>query len=160
MTRRLAPLAVALVLLASCAGGDAEGEGDGDLDSLAALVPAPLADELTLSGRCDDGTLWATDDAGSLAVTVVPGPDGLPAEVVLPTGGAAVTVRRGDDLDTTICDDVDGPGSPATEGRLEVDRPMEECGPTSFRITGLVAEDGTTFGPIEGHDAAEGCESG
>ena len=148
------------VLLAGCSEGDPG--ADGDVESLGALVPAPLAEELTLSGRCDDGTLWAADDTGSVAVTVAPGPDGLPAEAVLPTGAVTVTVRRGDDLEATICDagaEV-GSRSAGVEGRVEVDRPTEECGPTSFRIDGLEAADGTTFGPIEGHDAAEDCVSG
>lgn len=151
----------AVLLLAACSEGDPG--ADGDVESLGALVPAPVAEELTRSGRCDDGTLWATDDAGSVAVTVAHGPDGLPAAAVLPTEAVVVTVLRGDDLDTMICAD-DGAGagsrSPGVEGRVEVDRPTEECGPTSFRIDGLEAADGTTFGPIEGHDAAEGCVSG
>lgn len=161
MTRRLLVAVVAAVLLlAACSEGDPG--ADGDVESLGGLVPAPLAEELTVSGRCDDGTLWAADDAGSVAVTVAPGPDGLPAEAVLPTEAVAVTLLRGDDLDATICTGAGDAGSrsPGVEGRVEVDRPTEECGPTSFRIDGLEAADGTTFGPIEGHDAAEGCVSG
>jgi hypothetical protein len=158
--RTLALVAVVLLLLAACSEGDPG--ADGDVESLGGLVPAPLAEELTVSGRCDDGTLWAADDAGSVAVTIAPGPDGLPAEAVLPTGAVAVTVLRGDDLDAAICTGADGAGSRSAgvEGRVEVDRSTEECGPTSFRIDGLEAADGTTFGPIEGHDDAEGCVAG
>lgn len=158
-TRRLV-VALALVLTAACAEGDPG--ADGDVESLGGLVPSPVAEELTRSGRCDDGTLWAADDAGSVAVTVGPGPDGLPAEAVLPTDAVVVTVLRGDDLDATVCTGAAGAAtrSPGVEGRVAIDRPGEECGPTAFRIDGLEAEDGTTFGPIAGHDAAEGCVSG
>lgn len=148
------------LLMTGCAEGD-PGAG-GDVESLGGLVPSPVAEELTESGRCDDGTLWAADETGSVAVTIAPGPDGPPAEAVLPSEEVEVTVLRGDDLGATICtaDDDAGSGSPAAGGRVEIDRPTEECGPTSFRIDGLEAEDGTAFGPIEGRDDAEGCEGG
>lgn len=158
--RTVAALVLAGVLLSACSEGDPG--ADGEVESLGDLVPEPMAEELALSGRCDDGTLWAAADDGSIAVTVVAGPDGPPEEAVLPTGDVEVTVLRGDDLDTTICDADDGAASrsPGTEGRVAVERPTGECGPTSFRLDGLEAEDGTSFGPIEGHDPAEGCESG
>ena len=162
MSRLLVAAAVAVLLTAGAGCSEGDPGADGDVESLGALVPSPVAEELTRSGRCGDSTLWAADDAGSVAVTVEPGPDGLPAEAGLPTEAVVVTVLRGDDLESSICDGAEGAGSrsPGVEGRVEVDRPMEECGPTSFRIDGLEAADGTTFGPIEGHDAAEDCVSG
>ena len=157
---RLAVAAAVVLVLAACSEGDPG--ADGDVESLGALVPAPLAEELVHSGRCDAGVLWAADGSGSVAVTVAPGPDGLPAEAVLPTETVDVAVLRGDDLVTTICAGAAGAGSrsPGVEGRVAIDRPMEECGPTSFRIDGLEAADGTTFGPIAGHDPADGCVAG
>jgi hypothetical protein len=154
-------LAVALTLASAGCAEDDPG-ADGDVESLGDLVPAPVTDELTRSGRCDDGLLWAADEAGSVAVTIAPGPDGMPAGAVLPTEAVAVTVLHGEDLATTVCTDGGDVGSrsPGVEGRVEVERPTEECGPTSFRVDGLEAENGTTFGPIAGHDAAEGCVSG
>jgi hypothetical protein len=151
--RRLAPALLVVVALAACSEGDPG--GDGDVESLGDLVPAPLADELTESGRCVDGRLWASADDGSTAVTITPGPDGMPAEAVLPTEAVEVSVLHGDDPCGAGAE-----GSPGIEGRVEVDRPTEECGPTSFRIDGLEAADGTTFGPIEGRDDAEACVSG
>lgn len=157
---RATAVALGLVLvLTGCSEGDPG--ADGDVESLGGLVPAPVADELTRSGRCDDGVLWAGDDAGSVVVTIAPGSDGMPASAVLPSEAVVVTVLHGDDLDPCAPEDGSvGSSSPGIEGRVEVDRPTEECGPTSFRIDGLEAEDGTTFGPIAGHDPAAGCEGG
>lgn len=143
---------VALVvagLLGGCATGEEEGsDGSGGIDALGD-IPAPVADEMTRSGGCSDGRLWAADDAGALAVVVDPGPDGPPAAADLPAADVAVTVLRGDDLEASICTASAGEGSPAEEGRLEVDG----C---TFLLAGLVAEDGTTFGVVEG-TADEGC---
>lgn len=134
-------LVVGLVLAAAgCSEGDPG--ADGDVESLGDLVPAPVADELTEAGRCADGRLWAADDTGSLAV-VVSVPAAGPDEAVLPNPSVEVSAVHEDDP----CAGAEG--SPAAEGRLEVERDAAGCA-TTFRLDGLEAEDGTTFGPIEG----------
>lgn len=132
------------VLLGLVAAGCSEGDpgADGDVESLGDLVPAPVADELTDAGRCADGRLWAADDTGSLAV-VVSVPAAGPDEAVLPSEEVAVAAVHEEDP----CGDAEG--SPAAEGRLEVERDAAGCA-TTFRLDGLEAEDGTAFGPIEG----------
>jgi hypothetical protein len=119
---RAALVALALLLaLAGCSDGDPG--ADGDVESLGDLVPAPLADELTETGRCDDGRLWAATDDGSLSVVVALDPE-------------SVTVLHEEDP----CSGEGG--SPAVAGRVEV----EGC---TVSVDGLEAADGTTFGPIE-----------
>jgi hypothetical protein len=137
------------VLLAACSEGDPGAEGD--VESLGALVPGPVAEELTRSGGCEDGPLWAADARGTLAVLV----EGAAGEVVLPSEDVDVTVRHGVDLVPDLCSDDPAPAvtSPGVRGRVAVG---EDDGCATFRIDGLEAEDGTTFGPIEGSGCAPG----
>jgi hypothetical protein len=135
-----ATLLVGLVALAGCSDGDPG--ADGDVESLGELVPGPVAEDLTSSGSCgDDGLLWAADETGSLAVTVevVTGE----GEADLPSEDIVVTVVHGEDLPSAVCDPDASVAahSPAAQGQVEI----IGCG---FRIDGLEAEDGTTFGPI------------
>jgi hypothetical protein len=133
--------AVVLVTLSGCSEGDPG--ADGDVESLGDLVPGPVAEELTRSGACAGGLLWAADETGSLAVTVEVVGSGEEAD--LPSEDVVVTVLHGEDLDRDVCDpDAEvASRSPAAQGRVEL------C-PDGFRIDGLEATDGTTFGPIEG----------
>jgi len=140
--------AVAALALGACADGD-PGAG-GDVESLGDLVVAPVADELTEAGRCPDGRLWAADDAGSVAVVVDPR---AVEEVVLPSEDVSVDVLHGD-LDDPCR--AAGEATPGAAGRLEVTR-SGSCA-TGFRLDGLEADDGTTFGPITA--AAGACPEG
>ncbi|QYG94143.1 hypothetical protein HC251_17970 [Iamia sp. SCSIO 61187] len=148
--------AVALVLLlAGCAEGDPG--ADGDVESLGALVPSPVAAELTASGRCDDDRLWAADDAGSIAVTV--GAEADVDEAILPSEEVDVVVLHGEDLTSGLCRaGAAAATSPGVQGRVAVEREPGGCA-TGFRVDGLEAADGTTFGPIEARPV-EGCASG
>jgi hypothetical protein len=143
--RLLAAVALAAVLvagsgLAACSEGDPG--ADGDVESLGDLVPSPVADELTESGRCDDTRLWAGDEGGTLSVSV---DAGRVDEAVLPSEEVEVAVFADED---PCRSSADGDGSRAVQGRLEVDRDADGC-VTGFRLDGLEAADGTTFGPIE-----------
>lgn len=131
---------VALLLaLAGCSGDDPG--ADGDVESLGDLVPAPLADELTETGRC--GTrFWASDDSGSLSVSIDPG---AADEATLPTDEVEVAVFRG--LDPCEASP-DGDGRSGSAGRVEVERDADGCA-TAVSVHGLEASDGTAFGPIE-----------
>lgn len=138
-------LALAAPLLAGCSEDDPG--ADGDVESLGGLVPSGLADELTESGRCGDGRLWAADDDGALAVVVEvaagSGPSaGSVQEVVLPDDRVEVTVVHGDEPCAGGDDE-----APGTQGRVEIERDAEGC-VEAMRIDGLEDEDGTAFGPI------------
>jgi hypothetical protein len=140
--RRLSAVVLLVGLAAGCSDADGSG-GEGDIGALGDMVPAPLADELTESGRCDDGRLWASDDGASLVVTIDPGPDGIPDEAVLPADAVVVTVHRDDDPCTVDA----ATGSPGVRGRVVAEH-TDGC-VTAVGINGLEADDGTTFGPIE-----------
>jgi len=159
--RRLAGgvlLAVVLVVGSACSEGDPG--ADGDVESLGDLVPSPLADELTRSGGCIDGRLWAADDSGSLAVVVQP-IEATGDEVELPSEDVDVTILHGEGLTGDLCADDPAPdsSSPAAQGQVGLERDDLGC-VAAFRIDGLEAEDGTTFGPIEGDATATACTPG
>lgn len=143
-----ATAALAVMLIVGCADGDPG--ADGDVESLGELVPTPMADELTESGRCHDTRLWVADDTGTLAVSV---DAGRVVEAVLPSDEVEVAVFHDEDP----CRVSDADGSRGVRGRLEVDRDADGC-VTGFRLDGLEAADGTAFGPIEGR--AGGCSAG
>jgi hypothetical protein len=171
VSRRIAVgLAVAcLVGGAGCTDADSEDGAD-----LGRFAPAPAL-ELTRSGGCADVFLWASDDDGSVVVTVAAdvadrsstGSASLVA--TLPDDALAVEVLHGSDLTRNLCTDVLDPAaepaatSPATEGRVELTiDPDRGCGATdaTFRIDGLVADDGSTFAPIRGTTDDVGCVAG
>lgn len=162
--RRLAGgllLAVVLAVGPACAEGDPG--ADGDVESLGDLVPGPVADELTRSGGCIDGRLWAADESGSLAV-VVEAIGAAGDEVELPDEEVVVSILHGDGLSGDLCaadtDDLaSATSSPAAQGQLGLERDEIGC-VARFRIDGLEAEDGTTFGPIEGNATATACTPG
>jgi hypothetical protein len=135
----LAAAALPLLGLVGCSEGDPG--ADGDVESLGELVPSPLAEELTETGRC--GTFfWATDGTGSLAVVVDPG---VADEATLPSEEVEVAVHH----DADPCEvSADGDGSRGVAGRVEVERDADGCA-TAVSVDGLEAADGTTFGPIE-----------
>jgi hypothetical protein len=151
-------LVVVLVVGVGCSEGDPG--ADGDVESLGGLVPSPLADELTRSGGCTDGRLWAADESGSLAV-VVEAIGATGDEVELPSEEVDVAVLHGDGLSGDLCADDLTPASssPAVQGQVGLERDEIGC-VARFRIDGLEAEDGTTFGPIEGDATATACTSG
>ncbi|HMJ77650.1 MAG TPA: hypothetical protein VK507_16845 [Iamia sp.] len=161
--RRLAGgvlLAVVLAVSPACSEGDPG--ADGDVESLGDLVPSPVADELTRSGGCIDGRLWAADESGSLAVIVEAlGMTSDRDEVELPSDDVDVTVLHGDGLTGDLCADDLAPdtSSPAAQGQVGLERDELGC-VAEFRIDGLEAEDGTTFGPIEGDATATACTPG
>lgn len=147
----VATAALAVMLIAGCAEGDPG--ADGDVESLGDLVPAPVADELTQSGRCHATRLWVADDTGTVAVSV---DAGRADEAVLPSDEVEVAVFHDED---PCLASVDADGSHGVRGRLEVERGADGC-VTGFRLDGLEAADGTTFGPIEAHADDGGCSAG
>jgi len=171
--RALLSLAAVTVAAAGCSDADAEGG-----PALGRLVPGPTV-ELSRSGGCAEVWLWAADESGAVVVSVVADLSDRSAlepttiTATLPDDSVEVEVLHGSDLTANLCTDVLDPASepsttsPAIEGRVEVTvDPVRDhadaCGRTAatFRIDGLVADDGTTFAPISGASDEIGCTSG
>ena len=168
--RPSAALLISLLVLASaCAGG-----------SSSSSDPARGV-RLTASGGCGDAFIWATTAEGDLAVTVsteardrsAAGPTTI--DLDLPDPAVTVEVLRGEDLARNFCNDVILPSSrpadtqsvTAGTGEMVLDPPKDagsyaNCGTTSgrLRLRGLVAEDGTTFAPIDARTDQIGCYAG
>jgi hypothetical protein len=137
--------------------------------------------ELTAGGACGDAYFWATTDSGDVAVTVSTDArnrsqvETTTLEFVVPESRVTVEVLEGENLARNFCTDVlDGASEPqsrqqavAGEGTITLD-PVPE-GPDSFscgsvsgelELTGLEAENGTTFAPIRVTSDSIGCYSG
>jgi hypothetical protein len=158
-----------LVVTSACAGGSS-----GPPDPARGV-------RLTASGGCGDAFLWATTAEGDVAVTVsteardrsAAGPTTIDFD--LPDPEVTVEVLRGEDLARNFCNDVILPSSRPTDtrratagtGAMVLDPPKDpgsydNCGTASgrLRLRGLVAEDGTTFAPIDARTDQIGCYAG
>jgi hypothetical protein len=159
MSRRFVILAA--LVIGACGGEDAPKE--------------PLV--LTDGDACGEAFFWAATTAGDTAVTVyVDVRDrGAVAETYdLPDPAVTVEVLRGSDLPRNMCTDVlDLESEPterisATAGHVEIEVTPStapggpSCGTAdgTLRLTDLVADDGTTFEPIEVTSASIGCYQG
>jgi hypothetical protein len=160
--------AAAAVLLAACSS---------EVAGTASPPQGPSGEtEFVRGGGCGEVFLWAASESGEVvvgaSVDVVGRPAGEPSEytVELPDPDVLVTVRTGTgDLTENLCTDVIlGPeptliqDAVAGTVHLTVDPPGEDCGDSEgrLRIEGLVAEDGTEFGPIEAETGLVGCNVG
>ena len=162
---------VVLTGLAAC-GGD-------DRSSLPAEPPSPPV-ELTDGDACGDASFWAATDSGDIAVTVSidavdrSSAEALTQDFVLPDAAVSVEVLEGRGMSQNFCTDVvngsawprERQGAVAGEGTIRLDplppgEPMG-CGSVSgdLELTGLEAEDGTTFAPIRVRSDSIGCYSG
>ena len=137
--------------------------------------------ELTAGDACGDAWFWAATGSGDIAVTVsIDAVDRSSAEAmahdfVLPDGSVAVEVLEGQGMQQNFCTDVvngsarprQRQGAVAGEGTIRLD-PLPQgldpvgCGSVSgeLELTGLEAEDGTTFAPIRVRSDSIGCYSG
>lgn len=137
--------------------------------------------ELTAGDACGDAYFWATTGSGSVAVTVrIDARDRSTTEVTteaftLPDPAVEVEVLEGRDLGRNFCNDVIDTaseprarqGAVAGEGTITLDPALEGldpfgCGSISGQLdlTGLEAEDGTTFAPIRVSSDSIGCYAG
>lgn len=137
--------------------------------------------ELTAGDACGDAYFWATTDSGDVAVTVsIEARDRSPVEAttlefVVPDAAVAVEVLEGENLARNFCTDVlDAASEPrgrqeAVAGEGTITLNPVTAGPDSFscgsvwgelELTGLGAEDGTTFAPIRVTSDSIGCYAG
>ncbi|SEP07480.1 hypothetical protein [Trujillonella endophytica] len=138
--------------------------------------PAGDGVELVRGAACGEVTFWAASESGEVVVTVTVDvadrPAGEPSEFgyELPDPAVLVTVHSGPgDLSENFCTDVLlGPEPTLRQDvvagtvALTVDPPGEDCGDSDgrLRVEGLVAEDGTTFAPIDVSSGLVGCNVG
>lgn len=171
-------LVVVLVVLAGCSGG---GSSDGGSD----VAPTPEAPvELTQGDGCGEAFFWAASADGRTAVVVSvranlrseEEPTTIPVDV--PDVLVTVEVLRGEDLPQNFCTDlIRAESEPesrtdARSGKGEIVlQPQEQrgnvgCGSSSrspngtLHLTGVVADDGTEFAPIDVETSNIGCYSG
>ncbi len=137
--------------------------------------------ELTEGDACGDAFFWAATGSGDVAVTVaVDARDRSPADAMtrdfgVPEAGIVVEVLEGENLQRNFCNDVldtsaeprDRQEAVAGEGAIRLDptllgSDLPHCGSVSgvLELTGLEAEDGTTFAPIRVASDSIGCYSG
>jgi hypothetical protein len=154
-----------IVLLLALALGGCGGDGGAD---------EPLV--LSNGEACGEVFFWAATTDGSAAVTLyVDVRDRAVATTYdLPDPAVTVEVLRGRNLPRNFCTDVlDSESEPtgrssASAGRVELEVSPSNApgGPTcgsadgTVRVTGLVAEDGSTFAPFEVTSASIGCVAG
>lgn len=174
---RVAVVGSALLVLAGCSGS-----GSDPTPVTSKLAPNPV--ELTQGDGCGEAYFWAATASGDVAVTVniearsrsAAEPTTYPLD--LPDDEVTVRVLRGRDLPRNFCTDViDGNAQPTSEvevqsgtGSIVLD-PLPPAGNSgcgtsdkepngTLRLTGLVADDGTVFEPIEVETGSIGCYSG
>ncbi len=162
------PLLLLLVLGPACSGAC----GDEQPRSLV---------ELPTGGGCGEAYVWAATDSGDIAVTVsVEARDRSrtePTTTRFSVPGDAVEVRilEGRDLPRNLCTDlIDVDSQPrnsqdavAGKGTITLDPAPDgpdsaSCGTVSgvLELTGLEAQDGTTFAPIRVATDSIGCYAG
>ena len=173
-------LAVGAVALTTGCTSTVSGTGSA-VDSAPAATASSASAEvrITRGGGCGNALFWATS-ADLQAVVVVradgSGRDaGRPTTIpfTLPDPDVRVDVYLGPDLQVGTCSDEEVPedersepqGAAAGTGEIVLDPPADpddaDCGVTGqLEITGLVAEDGTTFGPISVTTDDIGCYAG
>ena len=171
---------VLLAGLAACEGDEREPDPPVAVTSGGERLPDPPV-ELTAGDACGDAWFWAATGSGDIAVTVsIDAVDRSSAEAmvqdfVLPDGTVTVQVLEGRGMRQNFCTDaVNGSAEPrerqgavAGEGTIRLDPlppgpdPMS-CGSVAgeLELTGLEAEDGTTFAPIRVSSHSIGCYSG
>ena len=171
---------VLLAGLAACEGDEREPDPPVAVTSGGERLPDPPV-ELTAGDACGDAWFWAATGSGDIAVTVsIDAVDRSSAEVmtkdfVVPDGSVSVEVLEGQGMRQNFCTDVvNGSARPrqrqeavAGEGTIRLD-PLPQgldpvgCGSVSgeLELTGLEAEDGTTFAPIRVRSDSIGCYSG
>ncbi len=177
MSNRRATIGLLIVLVAVASGCSSGGSAMGSGGS-----PDPTQEvRLTVSGGCGDAFLWATTPKGDLAVTVSveardrSGTEPATIPINVPDPDVTVEVLRGTDLARNFCNDTLLRGSRPTDmqaatagtGSMSLDPSKDpggytNCGTTSgrLRLRGLVAEDGTTFTPIDATTDQIGCYAG
>ena len=137
--------------------------------------------ELTAGDACGDAWFWAATESGDIAVTVSidavnrSSAEAMTQDFVLPDGAVTVEVLEGRRMSQNFCTDViNGAAEPrqrqeavAGEGTIRLDPALSgfdpmECGSVSgeLELTGLEAENGTTFAPIQVRSDSIGCYSG
>ena len=179
-----------VVLADGCGSGGSGGSGGsssskGSSTGAVATTVARQADvELTEGDACGDAYFWASTPAGDVAVEVTveafdrstEEPTTIPVDVT--SDDVVVRVLRGTNLPRNFCNDVlDTEAEPtseqdATAGTGEIVLQAREtdgnfgCAASdvepngTLHLAGLVAEDGTTFAPIDVETNSIGCYAG
>lgn len=156
-------------------------ESESESRSEAEALPNGSDVALTESGACGEAFFWAATPAGDVAVTVTVEADRRSSTerttipISLSDPAVIVEVLRGRQMTMNFCTDVISTDAQPTstmaatagEGEIVLDAAPPEgeytaCGSTrgSLRLTGLDAEDGTTFAPITLASETVGCYSG
>jgi hypothetical protein len=137
--------------------------------------------ELMAGGACGDAYFWATTDSGDVAVTVAieardrPRDAPTTRDFVVPDATVKVEVLQGENLGRNFCTDLPDAasepqsrrGAVAGEGTITLGPAPEgadsfSCGTVAgeLELTGLEADDGTTFAPIRVTSDSIGCYAG
>jgi hypothetical protein len=135
--------------------------------------------ELPESGACGDAYIWLATASGGRAVTVQvdaldrSADDPTTIEFSLPDPAVRVEVLRGEDLARNFCTDVidmasepsETQGATSGDGTITLTPKLDDlaaCGAGEVTLTldELVAEDGTTFAPVDVRSTGIGCYSG
>ena len=157
--------------------GTAAPPGTGRATGTVDLPEEPV--ELVDGGACGDAWFWAATASGDVAVTVSvdarrrSSTESTTLTIVADDPEVTIEVLRGTNLDANFCTDVvieeseESWSGTATAGTgqitLEPTDPSQtsNCGADgTLRLDGLVADDGTTFAPIEVRSPYIGCYAG
>jgi hypothetical protein len=128
---------------------------------------------------CGDAYLWAGSADGSIAVVArVDARDRSSTEdttitFTVPDPEVEVVVERGTDMGRNVCtDSIDGRSEPTSSDAAVAGEGTITLGPTdpegfdscgtrgSLRLTGVEADDGTRFAPVDADVTTVGCYSG
>ena len=172
----LLPAVLALGLLLPGCVSETAGSGTPAGGSTGPVGTSGSYVELVRGDACGEVFFWAASDDGEVVVTVSVDLVGRPADgpsastYELPDPDVTATVLTGPgDLTQDLC--TDALVGPEPTGRQEavagsvhltVDPPGEECGSSDgrLRLDGLVARDGTAFGPVDVRSGLVGCNVG